>query len=392
TGIKPVYVFDGKAPKLKCGELEKRAERRTEAKDKLEEAKELQNVEDIEKLNKRLVKVTRKHTDDCKRLLQLLGIPIVQAPSEAEAQCAQLCKENLVYAAATEDMDALTFGCPRLIRNLTSGQNEKVKEYQIGKVLTGLDITQDQFIDLSILMGCDYCSNIRGIGGKKGLDLIRKFGTIEGILKNKFGIEEYVNVEIEYNNRRIEPKKEEQEQQDNNDDGVKKNDNDDEQMEVIKEENDEENLDSDQDIDEKNKVDDDDEMEQTNADDSSSKKTKSNRKQMVPENWPFRGARKLFQQPLVIENEITENDLKMKDIDEDGMIKFLCIENGFNEERVRKSLKRARESKQKGAQTRIDTFFKMMPSSNSPNKRSIDVKQSNGKKPTATNKRVRRGR
>nr|XP_027204853.1 flap endonuclease 1-like [Dermatophagoides pteronyssinus] len=406
TGIKPVYVFDGKAPKLKCGELEKRAERRTEAKDKLEEAKELQNVEDIEKLNKRLVKVTRKHSDDCKRLLQLLGIPIVQAPSEAEAQCAQLCKENLVYAAATEDMDALTFGCPRLIRNLTSGQNEKVKEYQIGKVLTGLDISQDQFIDLSILMGCDYCSNIRGIGGKKGLDLIRKFDSIEGILKNKFGIEEYVDVEIEYSNRKIEPKKEEEEE---NNDEVKKNGNVEEQQSVpkmeisdeIKQENDIaeddefaskfNNNDSDQDENEdKNNDDNGDEdlMEQND----SPKKGKTNKKQMVPENWPFRGARKLFQQPLVIVNEITENDLKMKDIDEEGMIQFLCIENGFNEDRVRKSLKRARESKQKGAQTRIDTFFKMMPSSsNSPNKRPIDSKNSNGKK-NSNNKRGRRGR
>mgnify|MGYP002714360561 CR=1 FL=1 len=388
--------------------MEKRAERRTEAKDKLEEAKELQNVEDIEKLNKRLVKVTRKHTDDCKRLLVLLGIPIVQAPSEAEAQCAQLCKENLVYAAATEDMDALTFGCPRLIRNLTSGQNEKVKEYQISKVLAGLDVTQDQFIDLSILMGCDYCSNIRGIGGKKGLDLIRKFDSIEGILKNKFGIEEYVDVEIEYSNRKIEPKKEEQEE-DTNGLAKKNGDHPDEpivsEMDTttvteIKQDDDieGENVEIHSNHSDDQDDDDDENMEKEKTPDNSTKKVQSNKRQqmVVPENWPFRGARKLFQQPFVLENEITENDLKMKDIDEEGMVKFLCIENGFSEDRVRKSLKRARESKQKGAQTRIDTFFKMMPSvssSISPNKRPLDAKHSNGKKNSNTNnKRGRRGR
>lgn len=342
--------------------MDKRAERRTEAKNKLEEAKELQNVQDIQKLNKRLVKVTRKHVEDCKKLLELLGIPIIQAPSEAEAQCVQLCKENLVYAVATEDMDALTFGCPRLIRNLISGQNEKVKEFQISRILDGLNLTQEQFVDLSILMGCDYCDNIRGIGGKKGLELLKKFNNIEGILKNKFGIENYAEVEIEYNlrkiNENVKPEELESESQikDEGDDDAENDENKNDTASKIENKTiDEEeifskmqNSDAEEEVDEKDQ-----------EEDISPKKTK--KQQVVPENWPFKGARQLFQHPLVTANTITEHDLKINDIDEEGMVKFLCVENGFNEERVRKSLKRAKESKNKSQQTRIDSFFKIIP-------------------------------
>jgi hypothetical protein len=66
--------------------------------------------------------VTGEHNEDCKRLLRLMGVPIVDAPSEAEAQCAAMAKEGVVYGAATEDMDCLTFGCPRLIKHLMAPQ------------------------------------------------------------------------------------------------------------------------------------------------------------------------------------------------------------------------------------------------------------------------------
>merc|ERR1712141_891865 len=103
NGIKPVYVFDGKPPTMKSGELEKRTEKREEA----------------DKQNRRLVKVGKSHIADCKKLLELMGVPYVQAPCEAEAQCAELVKNGKVYAVGTEDMDALTFGSNVLLRHLT---------------------------------------------------------------------------------------------------------------------------------------------------------------------------------------------------------------------------------------------------------------------------------
>ena len=110
NGIKPVYVFDGKPPQMKAGELEKRKEKRDEAQAALDKAKEEGDMEEVDKQNRRLVKVTKDHVEDLKVLLNHMGIPFVDAPCEAEAQCAELVKGGKVYAAGTEDMDALTFG------------------------------------------------------------------------------------------------------------------------------------------------------------------------------------------------------------------------------------------------------------------------------------------
>lgn len=411
------------APKLKCGELAKRAERRDEAKEKLAEAKEVQNVVDIQRFNKRLVRVTSKHNADCKRLLELLGIPIVQAPSEAEAQCAQLCKEGLVYAAATEDMDSLTFGCPRLVRNLTSANNDKVKEFILEKALSGLGITQKQFIDLSILMGCDYCESIRGIGGKKGLEMIKTHGSIEGMLKAVFNVTEFVDVEIEYRTR-IKPKEEEATQKDEKDndskqekenledfkENVKQEEIENEILskdkkkviEPVKEEIKQENISFDEEIikddnenneigeDEENIDQDEDEEKMTKTETKIGKK-KNKRELTVPEAWPFRGARKLFEEPLVLRGEVKEADLRMKDADEEGVIKFLVEENGFSEERVRGALKRIKNCKAKGSQTRIDSFFKASPATtqNSTNNKLGQKRDNKVKLPTPASKRGR---
>ncbi|KAL3860231.1 hypothetical protein ACJMK2_010385 [Sinanodonta woodiana] len=186
NGIKPVYVFDGKPPEMKSGELEKRKERREEAQKALEKAEEAGDVENVDKFNKRLVKVTKDHNDECKQLLKLMGIPYVEAPCEAEAQCAALVKAGKVWATGTEDMDSLTFGSPVVLRHLTFSEARKlpIKEYHHAKILEELNLTQDEFIDLCILLGCDYCDSIRGIGPKRAIELIKQHRSIEEILKH----------------------------------------------------------------------------------------------------------------------------------------------------------------------------------------------------------------
>ncbi|XP_072277873.1 flap endonuclease 1 [Pyxicephalus adspersus] len=186
NGIKPVYVFDGKPPQLKSGELAKRTERRAEAEKQLEAAQEAGEVENIEKFNKRLVKVTKQHNEECKKLLSLMGVPYVDAPCEAEATCAALVKAGKVYAAATEDMDALTFGTPLLLRHLTASEAKKlpIQEFHLTRALQDIGLTQEQFIDLCILLGCDYCETIRGIGPKRAIELIKQHRSIEEVLDN----------------------------------------------------------------------------------------------------------------------------------------------------------------------------------------------------------------
>eukprot|EP00240_Pyramimonas_obovata_P005413 CAMPEP_0118923684 /NCGR_PEP_ID=MMETSP1169-20130426/2117_1 /TAXON_ID=36882 /ORGANISM="Pyramimonas obovata, Strain CCMP722" /LENGTH=385 /DNA_ID=CAMNT_0006864701 /DNA_START=65 /DNA_END=1222 /DNA_ORIENTATION=+ len=186
AGMKPVYVFDGKPPELKSHELGKRTEKRTENETALKEAVEAGNQEEMEKFSKRSVKVTREHNEEVKKLLRLMGMPVIEAPSEAEAQCAVLCAADKVYAVSTEDMDVLTFGTKKVARNLMvpAAAKKPILEFDLDKVLEGLELTMDQFIDLCILCGCDYCPSIKGIGPVSALKLIKKHTNIEGVLEN----------------------------------------------------------------------------------------------------------------------------------------------------------------------------------------------------------------
>ncbi|GAB4813462.1 hypothetical protein N2152v2_000508 [Parachlorella kessleri] len=186
AGMKPVFVFEGKPPERKREELAKRAGRREGATAELEAAKEAGNEEDVEKYSKRTVRVTREHNEECKRLLRLMGVPVIEAPSEAEAQCAWLNREGLVYGIATEDMDALTFGTPRLVRHLMAPSTQKVAvmEFDHDKALEELNLSKEQFIDLCILCGCDYTGKIGGIGPVRALSLIQKHGSLEKVLES----------------------------------------------------------------------------------------------------------------------------------------------------------------------------------------------------------------
>lgn len=185
NGIKPVYVFDGKPPVLKGGELEKRLLRKEEAERKIEEAKESGSAEDMLKYEKRQVKVSREHNDEAKKLLDLMGIPYINAPCEAEAQCAELARGGRVFAAASEDMDTLCYSPPYLLRHLTFSEAKKIPIDQIdcNLAIEGLEMDKKTFIDLCILLGCDYCETIKGVGPVTALKLIKEHGSIDKIVE-----------------------------------------------------------------------------------------------------------------------------------------------------------------------------------------------------------------
>ncbi|KAJ1489945.1 nuclease, Rad2 family [Baffinella frigidus] len=184
SGIKPVYVFDGKPPELKSATIADRREKRDEADKAMEKAREEGDDAAVEKFSKRNMRVTKEMTEDVKTMLRLMGVPVVEAPTEAEAQCAELAKKGLVYAAVSEDMDTLTFGAPVMLRNVFAPESRKlpILEITLSKVLEGLELNIDQFVDLCILMGCDYCGTIRGIGPKTAQTLMQKHGTMEKVI------------------------------------------------------------------------------------------------------------------------------------------------------------------------------------------------------------------
>ncbi|KAM0752303.1 flap endonuclease 1-A [Meredithblackwellia eburnea MCA 4105] len=182
--IKPCYVFDGKPPNLKQVVLKKRFAGREDAKEDEEEAKETGTAEDVDKFARRQVKVTREHNEACRKLLTLMGVPWVLAPSEAEAQCAELCRGGKVYGAGSEDMDTLTFNSPIVLRHLTFSEARKmpINIISLSDVLKGLDLTMDQFIDMCMLCGCDYLEPIKGVGAKTAYKLVKEYESMEDIL------------------------------------------------------------------------------------------------------------------------------------------------------------------------------------------------------------------
>lgn len=185
AGVKPVYVFDGKPPELKKRELEKRRETREEAMEKWKEALTRGELEEARKYAQRASRVNEQLINDAKKLLTLMGIPWIQAPSEGEAQAAYMAMKGDVYASASQDYDSLLFGAPRLVRNLTitgrrklPGKNVYVEVKPelivLEEALKTLGIDREKLIEMAILVGTDYNpGGIKGIGPKKALELVK---------------------------------------------------------------------------------------------------------------------------------------------------------------------------------------------------------------------------
>jgi len=190
-GIIPVYVFDGKPPEEKRAELERRKKIKEEAEKKLEKAKVEGKVEDMRKYSQAAIKLTNEMVDESKKLLENMGIPVIQAPSEGEAEAAYLNLIGITWASASQDYDSILFGAKRLIRNLTITGKRKLPNKDVyveitpeivetDLLLKKLGITREQLIDIAILIGTDYNpGGIKGIGPERALKIIKKYGKIE---------------------------------------------------------------------------------------------------------------------------------------------------------------------------------------------------------------------
>jgi flap endonuclease-1 len=195
--IKLVYIFDGKPHSLKFKEIEKRKELKQEAIQKYQEALEEGRLEDAKKYSQGTVILTDKIIEQSEIILKLLGIPVIQAPSEGEATASILTKDGMAYACASQDYDSLLFGAKRLIRNLTISGKRKIPnknkyvniEPEIihqSQILESTKLTLEQLVDVGILIGTDFNpGGIPGIGPKTALKLIKENGKLEKIEKIK---------------------------------------------------------------------------------------------------------------------------------------------------------------------------------------------------------------
>jgi flap endonuclease-1 len=187
--IKFIFVFDGKAPELKLRERERRANLKHDAELKFDKAKEEENLEDMKKFASRTSRLTKEMIADAKELIDALGFPIIQAPSEGEAQAALLVKNKQAFASLSQDADSFLFGCPLVVKNLTLTGRKKLPNklaydqiipelISLHDTLTNLGIDQDQLIIIGMLVGTDYnIDGIKGIGPKTALKLVKEYGS-----------------------------------------------------------------------------------------------------------------------------------------------------------------------------------------------------------------------
>lgn len=199
-GIQLAYVFDGAPSKLKKEEISRRAEVKRKAREELEDALERGDMERARTVAQRTSVVTTSMIDDSKKLLNLMGIPVIEAPNEGESQAAYLVQKKKVWGVASQDYDSLLFGSPILIRNLTLSGRRKlprsnryttinVEVYHQNELLQTLGISREQLIDMSILIGTDFNPDgVKGVGPKTAYKMIQKHGTLEEVLKNEESI------------------------------------------------------------------------------------------------------------------------------------------------------------------------------------------------------------
>lgn len=181
-----VFCFDGQVPDLKKKEIQRRKELKLEAQKKYDEAAEKEDLDDMKKFAARTTKLTKEMVEDAKKLITALGQCIVEAPSEGEAQASYIVKNGDADYVLSQDADCLMFGAPAIVRNLTlSGRKkrpgaqafEEIKPIliKLQDTLSVLELSNDQLIVLSMLVGTDYnYGGIKGIGPKKALALVKK--------------------------------------------------------------------------------------------------------------------------------------------------------------------------------------------------------------------------
>lgn len=205
-GLKPVYVFDGKPSPMKLRTLEERSIIKENAEKELEKAIMNSDTERVARLKRTINHITQDMVNEGKMLLEYMGLPYVQAPSEGECQASYMSQTGFVNAVISQDYDCLLFGARQVLRNFTvygkrrvSSRNIYVSvdpEYiDLKENIDGLGISREQLVDIAILIGTDFNKGVYKVGPKTALSLIKKYGSLEEVIKEKaYSVPEYEEV------------------------------------------------------------------------------------------------------------------------------------------------------------------------------------------------------
>ena len=198
-GITPIYIFDGKPPVEKSECIKERNKKANECKEKI---KNTDNPEEKKNLEKGTIRIKKEYIDDLKNLFSLMGVSYIHADGEAEAYASELCRLGFVDSVMTEDMDTLSYGCPLLLRSCIDKsikRPEIVTIFNFEKIIQDFKLNHDEFIDMCILCGCDYCPTIPKVGPVRALKYIQKYKSIENLINS----DEKIEISEEFKNKYI---------------------------------------------------------------------------------------------------------------------------------------------------------------------------------------------
>jgi flap endonuclease-1 len=177
-GVLPVWVFDGRPPERKAATIRKRIAAKEKAEAAWAEALAAGDLETARRKAAQTSHLTRPMVDELHALLRGLGVPVVLAPGEGEAEAAVLAARGATWASASEDYDSLLFGTPRLVRGLAArargGAAPGAQLIDRAELLATLGIDQDELIALGVIVGTDFNDGAAGYGPKKALKLVRE--------------------------------------------------------------------------------------------------------------------------------------------------------------------------------------------------------------------------
>ena len=179
--LTPVFVFDGAVTELKSEEIASRREAREKREERLEAARERGDELEVARLDAHTQRLTDVIQETTRDLLDLLDVPYVEAPAEGEAQAAHMAASGAVDYAGTEDYDALLFGAPLTLRQLTSKGDPELMDLEA--TLAEHDITREQLVDAAILCGTDFNEGVSGVGPKTALKDVREHGDLLAVLE-----------------------------------------------------------------------------------------------------------------------------------------------------------------------------------------------------------------
>lgn len=192
NGIRPIFVFDGKPPNIKQKTIDKRTAIKKKAEENMKSEKTKSKKEEYIKSFKQSFKLSKEHIDECQILLDIMGIPYINAPGEADVVCSWLATridpdtgKRYAKGVCSDDSDMLALGAPYLFLNMTRFMNSSktIRVVSLNRTLVKLNLTYEQFVDMCVLCGCDYCDNIPGLGPMGALKLMRQEGDLAKAIK-----------------------------------------------------------------------------------------------------------------------------------------------------------------------------------------------------------------